>query len=603
MNTRNLSKLTLLYVEDDTQTAGEFSEFLESIVKTLYVAQNGQQGLELFKKFKPDIVLTDIQMPVMNGLEMSKIIRETDSRVPIFVITAYSDFKYTGKAIDIGLDGYILKPVQFKKFLSKLEIAATHIINYRELEESKKLLEEYKRAVDVSSIVSKTDTRGVITYANDEFCKISGYSRDELIGSSHNIVRHENITAGFYKDLWETIRQKKVWKGKIQNRRKDGSSYFVKSVIVPILDKNDEISEYIALRDDVTELEELNTHLEKRVEEETQKNRKNDKEYIKTLNSILDHSPNPVVIYDGTIVKYANSKFINLTTLQKDEVVNHEFDLETLFEDKAGTITSLKDVELSCPVNKVSISLNLRRNIYNLHIDKIYFKDNKQYTMYTFNNITMLEYQQLKIDSYNAQLSSYIDDKYAKVAEYKSLKIEIEPKNVIDTERIKDIGATHSEKIDCKTFIEQIGSTVIDKIEEFQENVNDAMFILYELENSDTATIFSKIGVIVQDFYEFQRIIDSLATFPVIVKTFNNIANFLTGIKIEQLEDSMKRAMLITILIATLKDLEIWIDTIFIQSSAEDIHFLDETFLSNSLQLEALFNDAVIESDDGLEFF
>ncbi len=116
-------------------------------------------------------------------------------------------------------------------------------------------LDGYKKAIDKSSIVSKTDLKGIITYANEMFCEVSGYSQEELIGSSHNIVRHPDVSKEAFKTMWETIRDKKIWKGVVKNRKKDGNYYIVNATIIPILDNKNEIIEYVAVRHDITELE------------------------------------------------------------------------------------------------------------------------------------------------------------------------------------------------------------------------------------------------------------------------------------------------------------------------------------------------------------
>jgi PAS domain S-box-containing protein len=116
------------------------------------------------------------------------------------------------------------------------------------------LLEQYRKALDETAIVSKTDIHGKITFVNDKFCKISGYSRDELIGKPHNIVRHPDTPKSLFKELWETILSKKVFKGIIKNRKKDGSYYYVDSTIIPITNKSGDIIEFIAVRYDITEL-------------------------------------------------------------------------------------------------------------------------------------------------------------------------------------------------------------------------------------------------------------------------------------------------------------------------------------------------------------
>jgi len=117
-----------------------------------------------------------------------------------------------------------------------------------------KTLNEYKKAVDLSTIVSKTNKYGVITYVNDEFTRIAQYSKEELLGQNHNIIRHPDMPDEIFKDLWKTVKAKKIWKGQIKNRAKDGSSYYVATTIFPLTNANDEIEEFLAIRLDVSEI-------------------------------------------------------------------------------------------------------------------------------------------------------------------------------------------------------------------------------------------------------------------------------------------------------------------------------------------------------------
>jgi len=118
------------------------------------------------------------------------------------------------------------------------------------------LLEQYKSAVDRSFIVSKTDAKGIITYVNEEFCKISGYSKEEAIGKSHKIIRHPNSPKALFEEMWHTIKElKEPWFGEIQNLSKTKESYWTKATINPILDKNNNVVEYIGIRIDITEIE------------------------------------------------------------------------------------------------------------------------------------------------------------------------------------------------------------------------------------------------------------------------------------------------------------------------------------------------------------
>lgn len=118
----------------------------------------------------------------------------------------------------------------------------------------------YNELIDKYIISSAADINGMITSVSDAFCRISGYSRDELIGKPHNIVRHKDMSGSLFKDLWETISLSNTWEGEIKNRTKDGSFYWVEVKIMPNYNKKGEVSGYTSIRTDITDrkrLEEL----------------------------------------------------------------------------------------------------------------------------------------------------------------------------------------------------------------------------------------------------------------------------------------------------------------------------------------------------------
>jgi diguanylate cyclase (GGDEF)-like protein/PAS domain S-box-containing protein len=117
-------------------------------------------------------------------------------------------------------------------------------------------LENIKYALDQSSIVAITDKRGIITYVNDTFCKISKYSREELIGKSHRIVKSGYHSKEFFKDMWSTISSGHIWKGQVKNKAKDGTFYWVDTVIVPLPKGSNNPTSYVSIRRDITEQKE-----------------------------------------------------------------------------------------------------------------------------------------------------------------------------------------------------------------------------------------------------------------------------------------------------------------------------------------------------------
>lgn len=167
------------------------------------------------------------------------------------------------------------------------------------LAESVKELADIKFALDRSTIVAITDQRGIINYVNEAFCRISKYSREELLGQDHRIINSGYHPKEFIRELWATIASGKVWKGDLKNRAKDGSIYWVDTTIVPFLNAEGKPYQYIAIRHEITKLKEAE---EKILQQAAELKRAAQLSLIGELAAGLAHEiKNPLAGIQGTV--------------------------------------------------------------------------------------------------------------------------------------------------------------------------------------------------------------------------------------------------------------------------------------------------------------
>jgi PAS domain S-box-containing protein len=188
------------------------------------------------------------------------------------------------------------------------------------------LLKQYKNTVDRSSIVSKADANGIITYVNEAFCEISGYKEKELIGKSHNIVRHKDMDSSVFKEMWHAIKDlKEPWKGIVKNRKKDGSDYWVQTIINPILDENNDIVEYIGIRTDITEIEKTKEYLKDQYNI-SQNNFQEIMNLSKLYEKAMDESNIILRINIEGNITYLNEQFYKISGYNQDELIGQPYD-------------------------------------------------------------------------------------------------------------------------------------------------------------------------------------------------------------------------------------------------------------------------------------
>lgn len=171
----------IVVAEDDSFTRKLLESMFKSLGFSVRFAYDGAEGLEAFKEDMPDLVLSDYNMPKMNGLEMFKEIKKIKPDVRFVLMTIYTDSDVLIDAINLGVHRFLDKPV----YKSKLEEVLNHLVNEinisKDLVRHQHLLKAYRLGVDASTVFSLLDSRGNFTYVNSNFCDLSGYPEEELI--------------------------------------------------------------------------------------------------------------------------------------------------------------------------------------------------------------------------------------------------------------------------------------------------------------------------------------------------------------------------------------------------------------------------------------
>lgn len=171
-----LKELSILYVEDEKDIREPIIEFLKRRAKEIYSATNGVEGLDLYVKYSPDIVITDINMPKMNGLEMSARIKDINRNAQIIIMTAHSQEELLLKAIEIGINRYVLKPVEREKLMEAIFASVDIIVLEKEVEEQKKKLEEMATKDMLTGIYNRQKFNEILSiefYKNKRYGRIS----------------------------------------------------------------------------------------------------------------------------------------------------------------------------------------------------------------------------------------------------------------------------------------------------------------------------------------------------------------------------------------------------------------------------------------------
>lgn len=384
-----IKSYNVLYVEDDKEVRKNIANILEKFFGNVIIGNDGLDGYNKYCDFTQEnqeihLIIADINMPNKNGLEMLADIKKLNRNIQSILITAHNEPEYLIEAIKLGVARYISKPLKVDELMEHIHDICEAKYNKENVEQlviTKNELKQYLDIVNRVAIISKTDSKGHITYVNDIFCEISGYTKEELIGKPHNIIRHPEIPKDLFQNLWETISKGETWKGKLKNLSKNGEAYYVDANVFPIYyDDDRSIKGYMSVRFLITDAE-----LEKRTfKQQVIKN-------IIQYKNTISHQDNIIEDLNHRI------KYLENDSLKKLKLIDELHD--KLYTSKSKNKQLLSNIEnLENNVKALQEKLNLgsferltELKFINKHKDEIIQQLNKRLEDYNNKLLTLQE--------------------------------------------------------------------------------------------------------------------------------------------------------------------------------------------------------------------
>ncbi|MFA7402742.1 MAG: EAL domain-containing protein [Pelobacteraceae bacterium] len=259
------TNLMLLTIDDEESIRSSVAAFFEDSGYTVIQACDGRDGIGKILALNPDVVITDLRMPNGDGMEVIDAVRRLDDNLPIIVLSGTGVLSDALDALRSGAWDYLAKPVvdlaELELVVSRCVERARLVRENRDYHDNLELLvrqrtaelRKLSTAVEQSAnSVIVTDINGIIEYVNPKFSAVSGYSSDEVIGQNTRLLKSGKQPDSYYLDLWNTISSGKEWQGEFCNKAKDGRQYWELSSIAPIKDDNGIITNYVAIKEDIT---------------------------------------------------------------------------------------------------------------------------------------------------------------------------------------------------------------------------------------------------------------------------------------------------------------------------------------------------------------
>lgn len=258
-------KIPLLYIGNNQDSIQKMSLFIHQLT----VVENESEALKELASKSYEGIIIDETLPFHLALDFINRISMVKKFLISLIITVTLEPENLLRSIRMGITDILSSPLNTNELESILKRLSFSLAKQKQLAKKTSLLNQYKNAIDTSLFLIRADTEGNIIYANDKYADLTGYALPEIIGQTHRLFKHPDTPKAQIEEIWKTIQSKKVWHGTMLNQTKEGKTFYTDTFIVPILDENNKIEEYLDMRTDITEIKNYLTIIQQKVDEAT----------------------------------------------------------------------------------------------------------------------------------------------------------------------------------------------------------------------------------------------------------------------------------------------------------------------------------------------
>lgn len=266
-----IKNLNIMYVEDEAQAREISQKIFKRIFKSVDSFENGLEGYLAFQKKAStneqyDLIISDINMPKMDGIEMLEKIREIDTNVPVIFVTARNESNVLLKAIELEVVNYLIKPIDTETMTNVVFKTCEKIYLKSSLVQKQKELEIYLKTIEQITYVTKINKDKNITYINDNFTQLLGKKAESIINTNYQSVIDSATNPKILNEIDEHMNEAKLWEGTLKSVDFENQIVYLKTIIMPIFDStHTNVKEYLAIRYEVTSEENEKKELNKKI--------------------------------------------------------------------------------------------------------------------------------------------------------------------------------------------------------------------------------------------------------------------------------------------------------------------------------------------------